>query len=90
MMLESTGASVDSQPSLHALGLSMSTTSGGLEIAEFCQQAHAKSLAQRFVNLTNDVPFWTACSANEWLDKLNGAGRGRTAGRGGVGCRVEE
>ncbi len=54
----------------------MSTTAGDLEVGEFCQQAHAKKLAQRFVNLTVEVPFWTACSANEWVDKFNGEGRG--------------
>jgi hypothetical protein len=72
MMLETPAASVDRDPSLQSLGVPMTTDVGGLEVAEFCQQAHSKRLAERFVNLTAEVPFWTACSANEWMDKFNG------------------
>lgn len=92
MLLESPGVVPDAQPSLHSLGVAMSTSKGGLEIAEFCQQAHSKTLAQRFVNLTETVPFWTACSANEWMDKFNGERAGRAGwvkaeAQFGVGAR---
>lgn len=71
-MLENSAVSIDAQSSLNAYGVPMTTSAGGLEVAEFCQKAHSQQLAQKFVNLTEEVPFWTACSANEWLDKFNG------------------
>ena len=72
MMLETPGATIEGRPGLESLGVSMTTRAGGIEIAEFCQQAHSKRLAEKFENLTVEVPFWTACSANEWMDKFNG------------------
>ena len=47
------------------------TKAGGLAIPEFCEPAHSKRLAQRFRNLTVEVPYWTACGETLWLDELH-------------------
>lgn len=62
---------LDPSALLSGLGISMTTSIGGLQITEYCRKEHSEQLAHKFVNLTNDVPFWTACSANEWVDAFH-------------------
>lgn len=63
------GGSSDPGHVLRNLGISMTTAVGGMRVHEYCNRADAAALAARFRNLTNTVPFWTACGANEWMDK---------------------
>ncbi len=47
------------------------TEAGGMAIKEFCQPAHARTLAQRFRNHTLEVSGWTACGETKWIDELH-------------------
>jgi FkbM family methyltransferase len=56
---------------LAGLGISMTTKMGGLQITEYCKRDNAAQLAYKFKNQTVDVPFYTACGSNEWVDVLH-------------------
>jgi hypothetical protein len=57
------------------------TEAGDMAIKEYCQPADARTLAQRFRNLTREVPFWTACGESKWIEELHSK-RGSLAGSG--------
>lgn len=40
-------------------------------IHEVCSKTHAKTLADKFVQLTKDVPFWTACGESKWMEEMH-------------------
>ncbi len=64
----------------------MSTEAGEMVIQEVCSAKHAEQLAKKFRKLVVDVPFYTACSSNLWLDRFHGVcvlGGGLGVGGGG-------
>jgi hypothetical protein len=65
-------ASPDSRVSHDEMSLHFATIAeSGEFIHEVCSKSHAKTLADKFVQLTKDVPFWTACGESKWMEEMH-------------------
>lgn len=72
------GSSLDVGAALASIGLTMSSSSKGLEIKEYCRSEHSKALASSFLKKREDVPFYTACPKSTWMNEFQSqCGNGR-------------
>lgn len=46
-------------------------SSKGELIHEVCSKSHARTLATKFLQLIQDVPFWSACGESKWMEEMH-------------------